>query len=375
MCLREGVEEWHSGDMKIENFRKLTPYLGDVETVILEGWGESLLHKNLIEIIRLVKAGGPQVGFVTSGKGLTGEYISEIIDAGIDFIGFSLSGTISKTHNAIRVHSDHKILINDIRTFNEIKKSKRIDRPKLHIVYLMLKDNVSEISSLLNLAKDIGVDEVVITNLIHITNKWQEGQRVFRCGVGTGRNSEGHAKLVSASPEIPKRVRNDKIKNWIPASAGMTEKGLYKDYEKILKEAESKAKELKISLRRPSLFPVEVAVCEENPLGNLYISVDGEVSPCVYLYPPTSSPFRRIFCGNEYQLEKVSFGNVFKESFHTIWNGRGHTEFREHFIRRKRKIKEMYSFLWDIEKIRKFEIEPLPDPPEQCRTCHKMLGV
>jgi MoaA/NifB/PqqE/SkfB family radical SAM enzyme len=342
MCLREGVDHWYSSDMKIENFRKLIPYLREAETVILEGWGESLLHRNLIEIIRLVKAEGPQVGFVTSGKGLTGEYISEIIDAGIDFIGFSLSGTISKTHNAIRVHSDHEALINDIRTFNKIKRGKRSEKPRLHIVYLMLKDNISEVTSLMELAKDIGIDEVVLTNLIHVANEWQEGQRVFRC---------------------------------IPPVSPLSKGGIEGGYEDILKEVEIKAKESKINLRRPSLSPEDVPVCEENPLRNLYISVDGEVSPCVYLYPPVPSPFKRIFCGNEYQLEKVSFGNIFREPFHEIWGSKRYTEFRECFIKRKRRFEEMYSFLLDLDGIKRFEIMPLPDPPDQCKTCHKILGV
>jgi len=29
------------------------------------------------------------------------------------------------------------------------------------------------------------------------------------------------------------------------------------------------------------------------------------ISPCVYLYPPLPSPFKRIFCGGEYQTQKI----------------------------------------------------------------------
>ncbi len=147
------------------------------------------------------------------------------------------------------------------------------------------------------------------------------------------------------------------------------------DYEEILREAEIKAKELKIKLRRPSLSPDDVPVCEENPLKNLYISVDGNVSPCVYLYPPVPSPFKRIFCGDEYQIEKVSFGNIFTEPLHTIWNKKGYIEFRDCFIARKKKFEEMYSYLLNLDSPKRFEIMPLPDTPEHCRTCHKMLGI
>lgn len=331
MCIRYKAEDWHGADMNFDDFKKLTPYLKDVETVILEGWGESLLHKNLIEAIQLVKAEGSKVGFVTSGCGLNKDYISELIHEGVDFIGFSLAGATDWTHNSIRVNSDFGMLINSIISFNEIKVSEKLSTPRLHIVYLMLKDNVFEVPALLELAQEINISDVVLTNLIHITDDWQDDQRVFSC--------------------------SDK-----------------KAYKKILKEAESKAQELRIQLRRPSLSPIDVAVCEENPLRNLYISVKGEVSPCVYLYPPIQSPFKRLFCGKEYKIEKVSFGNIFKEQFDKIWDNKQYVTFREHFKLRKKIFKEKYSFQWEIEKLKRLKTSPLPEPPEHCKTCHKILG-
>lgn len=354
MCIREGIKDWYNADMKIEDFKKLIPYFKDVETIVLEGWGESLLHKNLIDAVRLVKAEGSQVGFVTSGKGLDKNYISELIDANVDFIGFSFAGATSRTHNYIRVNSDLHDLIGHIQTLNEIKMNKKTKNPRIHIVYLMLRDNIFEVPALLDLAKKVGIKEVVLTNLIHVTNQWQEGQRVFKCNRIHGVERSSDQVNSYSDPRILESLN---------------------PFEKILKEVEVKAKELKIKLRRPSLSPNEVAVCEENPLRNLYISVDGEVSPCVYLNPSVPSPFKRIFCGDEYQIEKVSFGNIFRETFPDIGNNRKYSEFRDSFIKRKRKIEEMYSYFSDMEQIKRFEMTPLPDPPEGCRRCHKMLGL
>jgi MoaA/NifB/PqqE/SkfB family radical SAM enzyme len=346
MCIREKAEGWLSGDMRIEDFRKILPYLKDVNTVVLEGWGESLLHKDIIPIIRLVKKEGPKAGFVTSGMVLNSEYISELIDAGVDFIGFSLSGTTPLTHNSIRLNSDFMSIIKNIKTFNKIKAEHGAENPRLHIIFLMVKDNISEVPSLPQFAKDIGIEEIVLINLIHVTNEWQESQRVFRC-----------IPLTHPSP-----LRGE---------------GEGEGYEEILKEAEIKAKELKINLRSHPLSPVDVGVCEENPLSNLYISVDGEVSPCVYLYPPVPSPFKRIFCGKSYDIEKVSFGNIFKEPFESIWNNSNYIAFRNRFLQRKKMFEEMFS-LWNLgsPKAGAYGHTPLlPDPPEQCRICHKMLGV
>ena len=64
---------------------------------------------------------------------------------------------------------------------------------------------------------------------------------------------------------------------------------------KAIKEAKAKAHD--IALRVSPISPEPVAVCEEDPLRNLFVSVDGHVSPCVYMYPPESGPMRRFYCG------------------------------------------------------------------------------
>ena len=314
--------------MDIQDFEKIVPYMRDVQSVVLEGWGESLLHKNLVDIIRLAKTAGPEVGFVTSGMGLSDEYAFQIVEAGVDFMGFSLSGATSKTHNAIRVNSNFETIIKAVKTVKRFSSENPSGRPKLHIVYLMLKDNVHEIPDLIDVAEGVGVNEIVLLNIIQVTSRGQDDQRAFSCEEGS----------------------------------------LYKN---ILRKAEDKAKKLKMILAMPSVYPQDVAVCSEDPLNNIYISVDGEVSPCVYLYPPVSSPFARVFCGTEGSMGHVSFGNIFSESFDSIWSAEEYQEFRRSFQSRQKKWKEAYASL--LEMRRPVDIS-LPQPPAPCRTCHKMLG-
>src|SRR3990172_6497273 len=49
MCIRREGADWQLQDMALEDFKKLLPSLREVESVVLEGWGESLLHKDLSE--------------------------------------------------------------------------------------------------------------------------------------------------------------------------------------------------------------------------------------------------------------------------------------------------------------------------------------
>jgi MoaA/NifB/PqqE/SkfB family radical SAM enzyme len=333
MCIRTESPDWQYQDMPLENFKKLLPYLKDVETVVLEGWGESLLHKDLSQCIRLVKKEGAQVGFVTSGMGLKENRVAELIEAGLDFVGFSISGTTPETHDAIRVNSHLLDVFHVIRLFHEEKKRQGLLRPKMHLVFLMVKDNIFEVPSVPLFAQEAGIEEVVLTNICHCINVWQEKNRVFVWESGEN------------------------------------------EYEKIVKQAEASARALKIRLKRPSLSAIDIPVCEENPLGNLYISAEGEVSPCVYLYPPLPSPFKRIFCEKEHWVEKVSFGNVFRDPFPAIWNGGSYEQFRSQFVERGKEFRELYFSLWDSPKLKNPQGNALSEPPEPCKTCHKILGI
>lgn len=314
--------------MTIHDFEKIVPYLHDVKNVVLEGWGESLLHKNLVDFIRLAKTAGPEVGFVTSGMGLSAEYATQIIGAGVDFIGFSLSGATPKTHNAIRVNSDFEAIIGAIKTVKMLSLENPANRPKLHIVYLMLKDNVHEIPDLLDVAHGIGVNKIVLLNIVQVTDSEQDNQKAFSCDEGF----------------------------------------LYRD---IMKKVSDKASKLNIHLSMPAMSPQDVAVCSENPLTNQYISVDGEVSPCVFLNPPVASPFTRIFCNTKYPVHSVSFGNIFSEPLESLWEKRDYQEFRNAFIARQKRWEAAYTSLLEM---RSPDSTTLPLAPAPCRTCHKMLG-
>jgi MoaA/NifB/PqqE/SkfB family radical SAM enzyme len=331
MCCREGHHHLARKDMEMENFRKILPYLPQVETAVLEGWGESLLHPRLTEIIRLVKGAGAQVGFVTSGMTLEENYILDLVRAGTDFIGFSFAGARPETHDFIRANSHLPALLGDIRKFQEIKMQQKSSTPRLHIVYLLLKNNIEELPDLINLAKDLGIDRIFLIHLALISNAWQEEQRIF------------------AREEITQ-------------------------YEKILDESAKMARDLKISLRRPPMLPQEVAVCSEDPLRNLYISVNGNVSPCVYLRPPLPSPFQRIFHATEYKTEKVGFGNIFQQPLREIWENPAYQKFRQCFSDRRTKIMEMAHAFWNADRRRSLESHSLPPAPVPCQTCYKIEG-
>ncbi len=323
MCIRSGPGDWHSADMPVERFRTIVPYLRNVRTVVLEGWGEPLLHPNLIDCIRLVKDAGAEAGFVTSGKGLTEEYSKELVRAGTDFIGFSLAGAMPQTHNAVRVGSDLEELIGAIRTLVRLKQGDQ--GPRIHLTYLMLKENIHELADAVRLAGSIGIREVALLNQVAVTCPDQDAMRV-------------HDVKESAS------------------------------YLPILNEAAVRAAELGVRLRVPSFFSSEVTICDENPLANLYIGVDGNVSPCVYLNPPVKPR-------GAHDSKACAFGNIFSEPFETIWGSEQYRGFRACFERRKNTLDHIYSRLGAMGADYPPSQDLLPPAPVPCNNCPKIMGA
>ncbi len=328
MCIRESCPDWRHADMDFNKFKGITPYLRQVETVVLEGWGEPLLYPHLADVVRIAGEAGCRAGFVTSGKGLNRGYAADLLDAGIDFIGFSLAGATSETHNAIRVNSDLSELVRAIEAVLRARAERNSGKPGVHLVYLMMKDNLREIPLLPQFAADLGVNEISIINLIHVTNEWQQGQSVY-----LGDTAEAESKL---------------------------------------REAQGRARELKIRIRLPSLSPLEIAICDENPLRNLFISVDGETAPCVYLHPPVPSSYRKFFQGRETATGKLSFGNIFNQDLEDILGNRQYIEFMNSFIERKRALDDLFANTTARAAYLRGKGLPAPAPP--CRSCHRMLG-
>jgi MoaA/NifB/PqqE/SkfB family radical SAM enzyme len=335
MCIRQGQDPWVSRDMALEDLERLGPELPRADAVVLQGWGEPLLHPRLLEIVRLAKGaarggrGGPAVGFVTSGKGLDRPTAKALVDAGLDFLGLSVAGASPATHAAVRVGSD---LAEVTAAADHVLAARGRGRtPRTHVVFLMLRENVGELPEAPALARRMGADELVVTNLVQAADRRQDGQRVF--------GPDGGA------------------------------------YEEILAETARRARECGVALRRPALTPAPAAVCEEDPLRNVFVTVDGEVAPCVYLAPPVPARFTRWFGGREHRLERVTFGDAWREGVSAAWDAPAYAAFRARFALRAqhRRLRALVLRAW--RRGAHGGEEPLPPPPDPCRTCHKLLGA
>ena len=141
-----------------------------------------------------------------------------------------------------------------------------------------------------------------------------------------------------------------------------------------MEEARARAEELGLKFRAYPLTMEEVAVCDEDPLHNVFITADGQVGPCVYLNMMLKGSIPRVFCGKALEVERVSFGSLRNGDLMDIWEGEDYASFRRMFAERLLAVQESL-FLGPTAPGKIHERLKNCPLPSACRTCYKAYGL
>ncbi|MBN2034361.1 MAG: radical SAM protein [Deltaproteobacteria bacterium] len=317
---------WVSRHMPIELFNELIPFLGYTDLVYLQGWGEPLLNSDFFEMVRACKARGKRVGFTTNGMLLTEDTIQTLVALQLDIIGISLAGTTARTNDRIRKGSNLNRVISHLEILHKIKAEMKSQVPAVHLAYLMLRSNFHELREILPIARKVGAQQIVASNLTLIVDPKLSAEAIFN-------DTERMDYYRNTLEEIKQRAAREKI---------------VFDYH------------------GPGLEEASVC-CRENVRKACVINIEGEVVPCVLTNPVLcgnreathgKTP-RHTFKDQSFPLRGMSFGNIRNESLTRIWNKKEYLKFRDLFDPRKTgKPEQVHSKM-----------------PECCVTCYKRLGA
>ena len=313
MCPRTVFRDrWASADMALETYGRIAENFSDVRNVYLSGWGEPLLNPHFPEMVRLAKEAGCTAGFTTNGARLDDGTMGQLIDDRVDLVSLSLAGATAPTHDSRRTGSRFNEVVEKLERLQALKKRRRSESPRVLLLFMMFRDNLGELPEAVRLAERVGAGGVVATNLDYVGHASMDDLKAFTC----------------QDPAEPPRGR--------------------------VAEAMELAERLGVEFTAFPLGLGRVRLCSEDPLNNLYVSEDGEVSPCVYLNPPMPE-VPRIFCGEETVVPRTSFGNINERSLQEIWEGEDYSSFRS--------------------QLKKLAEGKAPFLPEECRTCYKAYGL
>lgn len=270
-------KEWRGRDMELATFRRLRPLMRRAVRAHLQGWGEPLLNPAFFTMAALARRAGCAVSTTTSGLGLTEKMATELVAAELDIVALSLVGTDEKS-NSPRAGISFNELCRAVELLQNAKRASQAEYPKIHFAYLLLASNMAAISGLPALMQGLGVDSAVVSTLDYLPSPEQRGEAFL---------ADDQEKLAAAAA--------------ILAETAATARGMDKNFHYNLPNWQSGG-----------------SGCGENIDRSLFVTADGEVTPCVFrgMAPGTSAG------------QGLTFGNVNTMEPLAIWDSPDYHAFR-----------------------------------------------
>lgn len=132
-----------------------------IKMVGLYTTGESFLHPQIFDFIKLAKEKGFEYVYVTTnGTVLNEEKIKKIFDSGLDSLKFSIDGTSKESYEKIRIGGNFEVLYNNIKMLRERRDALK-SKLKIYASFVLVNDNYHELKKFKEFWKGL-IDEVMI---------------------------------------------------------------------------------------------------------------------------------------------------------------------------------------------------------------------
>ncbi len=319
------------GNMSWGTFSNIARYFPMTRGVDLTGGGEPLQNPHLLEMVRAAKDAGCEVGFSTNGVTLHPEVSEALVSLGLDWISFSVDAASEEVYERIRQGARFETVIGNITAMRAAKARQESRLPKMMMVFVMMtgaQQNYHQLPDYIQMAHSLGVEQVIAKNLDVIVKDGDDQRRLFSHQGPPG-----------------------------------------EEVEAAIASAQRRADELGIGLRVYALQPREQAICEQDPVHNIYFNWEGYVSPCITL----SYAEKRFFDGERVLVPCQRFGDINTDRLEDIWDHPDYTSFRRVYQER---LRLQQQAMVDVMLGNSGEgTISMPPAPEGCRTCYYLYGV
>lgn len=335
--------------MDLNEFVKMADLLPHLESLVFSGFGEPLLNPEIYEMVRFAKSRmqvNSNISIQTNGYLLTEEKAIALIESGLS--NFCIS--VDRLAGGFEFHS----LNNAEKSFQILSKLKEQFKNLTYGAEIVLtKDNLSELLEILQGLLSFKIDFLIISHLI-------PSSQSLVSKVAYDTNNDASVRIFEKWSKILYE-KGYSFEDWLDVAKKKAAenvdynlethnlyKSMYEDAESIgltlnlkklmemdnefLNTVESllyRVKEIclqnKIKFKIPAIHPRSDRKCEFIENNCMFVSVDGDVSPCFFLWHNFEC-----FIGNLHKkVKKVSFGNINLEKPIDIYNGDAYKKFRE----------------------------------------------
>ena len=346
------------GDLDAALFDALSGAFPKLESLVLNGIGEPLLHPGLEGFIRSARAampGASSIGFQTNGHLMSPERARSLLAAGLDSACVSVDSLDAALFGDIRTGGSRAAAVRAIDSLSASRAE--LGRPdfRIGVEFVAMRKNLGELPGLVRWAAGRGVDYVIVSHLFPYGDDamayaaWDanldvaiEIRRAYeKKAAALGLDLQHYAGIYMRYAKRPEDETLVRLVGDMQAEAierGVTinvarllsvDLGLNERSGTVFAEARSVASELGLELELPEIVPRSARSCEFVEGGTAFVSRSGDVHPCYFLW-------HRYACysgGWEKLVAPKSFGSLADRDIIAIWNDPDFASFRRNVIR------------------------------------------
>ena len=181
MCVRTAASLSPGEDLTVEKFRTIGDHCFDrVAVLALSCVSEPLLSKHFVEIMgTLSDYRVPSTELVTNGMLLDEEKIRAILDGGLNRVIVSIDGASAPTYESIREGAVFERLLSNLRLLQKMKAERGTALPLLRFNFVMMRCNIDELPSLIQLAAELGASQVTAQHMTIYEGTGTEDESLF----------------------------------------------------------------------------------------------------------------------------------------------------------------------------------------------------
>jgi len=360
MCVKQS---WGNGvidgDMSRETFLALSPAFSHAEAVILNGIGESLLHPELEDYIRIAKSrmpAGGWVGFQSNGLLLDERRAVSLLEAGLDKICLSLDAICPDTFRKLREGGEVDDLDRAFVAIDRARNKVPDSTLQVGVEFVVMRDNIHQLPDVLRWSASRGAVFALVSHLLpygaeHVSQAAYDSntdqavelflawkRRAEREDIDISNyfylcfckyvRTEEEQRVVDFVGEMMEEARSKEIFLHVKNLLAMDEAEVQKVKE-IFAAAQSVADESGLELKLPGVSPNINRRCDFIESGGAFVSWDGTVHPCYFLW----HRFVCHFSGRKKYVAPKEFGKVADKGIHDIWNDEAFLSFRDEVLR------------------------------------------
>jgi radical SAM protein with 4Fe4S-binding SPASM domain len=159
LCLTgQGRLKRKKGNMSLEDFKQvIEQFDNSLIYLVLYHMGESLLNKDIYEMISYAKQKRIFIRLSTNANFSDKKHVDSLLDSGIDELIISLDCATAQTYSEFKKSSGFEKVINNIRQL--VKKRGTRTRPFISLQFLLMKSTENEVSEFKKLVKELKVDQ------------------------------------------------------------------------------------------------------------------------------------------------------------------------------------------------------------------------